>query len=148
LRHQARTTKRRGEFHRLAVAVRIECVAREADPQLAAEVAKEMRVRAAVWHNRRDIRIEEIQSPPLPPRGQVQVKVSWCGICGTDLHEYLDDGPIYIPVTRPHPLTGVQAPVVVGHEMSGEVVEVGEYVEDFAPSGRGGCGETWPRYDR
>ena len=92
-------------------------------------------MRAAVWHNRRDVRIEEVQSPPKPPRGQVQVKVSWCGICGTDLHEYLG-GPIYIPVERPHPLTGVRAPVIIGHEMSGEVVDVGEDVESFAPGDR------------
>ena len=92
-------------------------------------------MRAAVWHNRRDVRIEEVQSPPKPPRGQLQVKVSWCGICGTDLHEYLG-GPIYIPVERPHPLTGVQAPVIIGHEMSGEVVDVGDEVESFAPGDR------------
>ncbi len=78
-------------------------------------------MRAAVWHNQRDVRIEDVQSPPPPPRGQVQVKVSWCGICGTDLHEYLG-GPIYIPVGHPHPLTGVQAPVIIGHEMSGRSV--------------------------
>jgi (R,R)-butanediol dehydrogenase/meso-butanediol dehydrogenase/diacetyl reductase len=89
-------------------------------------------MRAAIWHNRRDVRIEEVQSPPMPPAGQVQVKVSWCGICGTDLHEYLG-GPIYIPVGRPHPLTGVQAPVIIGHEMSGEVVAVGEDVQGFIP---------------
>jgi (R,R)-butanediol dehydrogenase/meso-butanediol dehydrogenase/diacetyl reductase len=87
-------------------------------------------MRAAIWHNRRDVRIEEVQSPPLPPAGQVQVKVSWCGICGTDLHEYIA-GPIYIPAERPHPLTGVQAPVIIGHEMSGEVVAVGEDVHGF-----------------
>jgi (R,R)-butanediol dehydrogenase / meso-butanediol dehydrogenase / diacetyl reductase len=92
-------------------------------------------MRAAVWHNRRDVRIEEVQSPPRPPRGQVQVRVSWCGICGTDLHEY-QGGPIYIPVDRPHPLTGVQAPVIIGHEMSGEVVDVGDEVENFAPGDR------------
>lgn len=92
-------------------------------------------MRAAVWHNRRDVRIEEVDDPPLPPRGQVQVKVSWCGICGTDLHEYLG-GPIYIPVMRPHPLTGVQAPVIIGHEMSGDVVAVGDEVEDFAVGDR------------
>jgi (R,R)-butanediol dehydrogenase/meso-butanediol dehydrogenase/diacetyl reductase len=92
-------------------------------------------MRAAVWHNRRDVRIENIPSPPVPPNGQVQVKVSWCGICGTDLHEYLG-GPIYIPVGRPHPLTGVQAPVIIGHEMSGEVMAVGDDVEAFAPGDR------------
>ena len=92
-------------------------------------------MRAAVWHNQRDVRIEDVQSPPPPPRGQVQVKVSWCGICGTDLHEYLG-GPIYIPVGHPHPLTGVQAPVIIGHEMSGEVLDVGQDVADFAPGDR------------
>src|SRR5579863_5649996 len=94
-----------------------------------------MEMRAAVWHNQRDVRIEDVQSPPPPPRGQVQVKVSWCGICGTDLHEYLG-GPIYIPVGHPHPLTGVQAPVIIGHEMSGEVLDVGQDVADFAPGDR------------
>lgn len=92
-------------------------------------------MKAAVWHNRRDVRIEEVQSPPPPPVGQVQVRVSWCGICGTDLHEYLG-GPIYIPVGRPHPLTGVQAPVIIGHEMSGEVVGVGDRVAGFSPGDR------------
>ena len=59
-----------------------------------------------------------------PPAGQVKVKVAWCGLCGTDLHEYLG-GPLYIPADGPHPLTGAQAPVILGHEMSGDVVEVG-----------------------
>lgn len=92
-------------------------------------------MRAAVWHDRRDVRIEKVQDPPRPPRGQLQVKVSWCGICGTDLHEYLG-GPIYIPVERPHPLTGIRAPVIIGHEMSGEVVEVGDDVAEFAAGDR------------
>jgi len=92
-------------------------------------------MRAAVWHNRRDVRIQDVQTPPMPSKGQVQVKVSWCGICGTDLHEYLG-GPIYIPVGRPHPLTGVQAPVIIGHEMSGEIVAVGDDVEGFAAGDR------------
>lgn len=92
-------------------------------------------MRAAVWHDRRDVRIEEVQGPPPPSKGLVQVKVSWCGICGTDLHEY-SAGPIYIPVSHPHPLTGVQAPVIIGHEMSGEIVEVGKDVVGFAPGDR------------
>src|SRR3954451_21594735 len=108
-------------------------------------------MRAAVWHQRRDVRIQEVQSPPPPPKGQVQVKVSWCGICGTDLHEYLG-GPIYIPVDRPHPLTGIQAPVIIGHEMSGVVEDVGDGVSEFAPGDRVaacpiiGCGDCrWCR---
>jgi (R,R)-butanediol dehydrogenase/meso-butanediol dehydrogenase/diacetyl reductase len=92
-------------------------------------------MKAAVWHGRQDVRIEKVIEPPAPPPGQVQVKVAWCGICGTDLHEYMG-GPLYIPLGRPHPVTGVQAPVIIGHEMSGEVVGVGEGVENFAVGDR------------
>src|SRR5579862_6391503 len=87
-------------------------------------------MKAAIWHGREDVRIEDMSEPPAPPRGQVQVQVAWCGICGTDLHEY-SGGPVYIPVGHPHPLTGVQAPVQIGHEMSGIVIEVGEDVQGF-----------------
>jgi len=62
--------------------------------------------------------------PPSPPDGQVMVRVAYCGICGSDLHEYMA-GPVKIPVEVPHPTTGVQAPVILGHELAGEVVEVG-----------------------
>jgi (R,R)-butanediol dehydrogenase/meso-butanediol dehydrogenase/diacetyl reductase len=108
-------------------------------------------VKAAVWHGRQDVRIEDVNEPPPPPPGQVQIKVSWCGICGTDLHEYLA-GPVYIPVNGPHPLTGVQSPVIIGHEMSGEVLAVGNGVENFKPGDRVaacpiiGCGKCrWCR---
>lgn len=92
-------------------------------------------MKAAVWHGRQDVRIETVDDPPSPPPGQVQVKVAWCGICGTDLHEYIG-GPLYIPVDQPHPITGVRAPVIIGHEMSGEVIAIGEGVEDFAVGDR------------
>jgi (R,R)-butanediol dehydrogenase/meso-butanediol dehydrogenase/diacetyl reductase len=81
-------------------------------------------MKAAVWHGQRDVRVEEVPEPPAPPAGQVKVKVAWCGLCGTDLHEYLG-GPLYIPANAPHPLTGAQAPVILGHEMAGDVVEIG-----------------------
>jgi (R,R)-butanediol dehydrogenase / meso-butanediol dehydrogenase / diacetyl reductase len=91
---------------------------------------KEDGMKAAVWHGRKDVRIDDVSEPSAPPAGQVQIKVSWCGICGTDLHEYVG-GPVYIPVERPHPLTGVQAPVTIGHEMSGEVIAVGDGVDNL-----------------
>lgn len=108
-------------------------------------------MKAAVWHGQRDVRIEEVKEPTEPPPGQVQVSVTWCGICGTDLHEYTG-GPLYIPLHRPHPLTGVQAPVIIGHEMSGEVIAVGDGVDGFAIGDRVaacpiiGCGKCrWCR---
>jgi len=81
-------------------------------------------MKAAVWHGRLDVRVEDVAEPQSPSRGQVKVQIVWCGICGTDLHEYLG-GPIYIPTDKPHPMTGVLAPVILGHEASGEVVETG-----------------------
>jgi (R,R)-butanediol dehydrogenase/meso-butanediol dehydrogenase/diacetyl reductase len=84
-------------------------------------------MKAAKWYGKKDIRVEEIPQPPPPKPGNVQVKVAWCGICGSDLHEYLA-GPIFIPV-EPHPLTGQKAPLVLGHEFSGEVVAVGDGVQ-------------------
>lgn len=84
-------------------------------------------MKAAKWYGQKDIRVEEIANPLAPERGEVQIRVAWCGICGSDLHEYLA-GPIFIPV-EPHPLTGAKAPLVLGHEFSGEVVSVGEGVE-------------------
>lgn len=79
------------------------------------------------WHGRRDIRYENIAKPgPIGP-DDVLVQVAYAGICGTDLEEYLD-GPIFVPVNKPHPLTGKQAPLVLGHEFSGIVAGTGEHV--------------------
>ena len=87
-------------------------------------------MKALVWHGRKDVRVEQVPDPPPPPPGQVQIEVAWCGICGTDLHEYLG-GPLYIPADKPHPLTGAKAPVILGHELSGRVIAVGGGVEGF-----------------
>ncbi|PAF23261.1 butanediol dehydrogenase [Terribacillus saccharophilus] len=86
-------------------------------------------MKALRWHNQKDVRMEDIEEPVIKPN-QVKMKVKWCGICGSDLHEYLG-GPIFIPVDKPHPLTGEVAPVTMGHEFSGEVVEVGPEVKDY-----------------
>lgn len=105
-------------------------------------------MKAAVWHNRRDIRVEDFPDPPSPASGQIKLRVDWCGICGTDLEEYVH-GPLYIPRDRPNELTGRQAPIVIGHEFVGTVVEVGPGVTRFregdrvAPDTLLFCGECW-----
>ncbi|WP_027701516.1 2,3-butanediol dehydrogenase [Metaclostridioides mangenotii] len=91
-------------------------------------------MKAALWYNKNDIRVEEIDEPKVT-KGNVKIKVKWCGICGSDLHEYLG-GPIFIPVDQPHALSKNQAPVVLGHEFSGEVVEIGEGVTNFKAGDR------------
>jgi (R,R)-butanediol dehydrogenase/meso-butanediol dehydrogenase/diacetyl reductase len=86
-----------------------------------------MTMRAARYYGKNDIRIDEI-SEPTPGPGEVKVKIAFNGICGTDLHEFYD-GPRVIPL-EPHPLTGSQVPVVLGHEAAGYVVETGINVKD------------------
>lgn len=80
-------------------------------------------MRALRFHAARDLRIENVAEPPAPGSGEVVVQVVTCGICGTDLHEYVA-GPIVTPV-EPHPLTGAQNPQILGHEFAGDVVAVG-----------------------
>lgn len=88
-------------------------------------------MRAARWHGQKDIRIEDILAP-TPGPDTVAIDVAWCGICGTDLHEYLE-GPIFIPAAgHPHPISGESAPIVLGHEFSGTVSALGEGVDDLA----------------
>jgi (R,R)-butanediol dehydrogenase/meso-butanediol dehydrogenase/diacetyl reductase len=85
-------------------------------------------VRAARFHGKSDIRIDDVDVPQIKEKDEVLVEVLWCGICGTDLHEYMV-GPIVTPVT-PHPLTGVTLPQTLGHEFSARVVEAGSEVTD------------------
>jgi len=64
----------------------------------------------------------------------VKIRVRWCGICGSDLHEYRE-GPMLIP-KKPHPLTGKSAPIILGHEFSGDVVAVGREAKRIAVGDR------------
>lgn len=80
-------------------------------------------MRALRFHAARDLRIEDVAEPPAPGAGEVVVRAATCGICGTDLHEYVA-GPIVTSV-EPHPLTGAQNPQILGHEFAGDVVAVG-----------------------
>jgi (R,R)-butanediol dehydrogenase/meso-butanediol dehydrogenase/diacetyl reductase len=91
-------------------------------------------MKAARWHARHDVRVEDVPVPAVGP-GEVLLRVSWCGICGTDLEEYRD-GPVVIPVDRPNSLTGQCAPVTLGHEFSGEVVALGPDVGGLAVGDR------------
>ena len=90
-------------------------------------------MKAARWHGKRDIRIEEVAARSPAP-GEVRIRVDYAGICATDLHEYTH-GPQFIS-TQPHPRTGRCAPVTMGHEFTGVVAEVGKGVSDFKPGDR------------
>jgi (R,R)-butanediol dehydrogenase / meso-butanediol dehydrogenase / diacetyl reductase len=104
-------------------------------------------MKAAVYHGRRDLRVETVPDPEPGPDDLI-IRVGACGICGTDLEEYTV-GPLFIPKDEPHPLTGRTLPMIMGHEFAGEVVDVGKNVTRFRPGDRIGpdvlitCGECY-----
>lgn len=102
-------------------------------------------MQAARWHGRLDVRLDEVPAPRAST-GSVVVEVGAASICGSDLAEYCD-GPQVIPVDRPHPLTGQVAPITLGHEWAGRVVEVGDGVGGWAAGDRV-CGDACLRCGR
>ena len=73
-----------------------------------------------MWYNNKDIRMEDVPTP-TPGRNEILVKVMSCGICGSDIVEWYR-----LP----------RAPLVLGHEIGGEIVEVGGSVKNFRPGDR------------
>lgn len=54
-------------------------------------------MKGILYYGNRDVRYTETAPEPQLVNGDdVKVKIGYCGICGTDLHEYLD-GPIFFP---------------------------------------------------
>jgi len=86
-------------------------------------------VKAVVYYERADKAVE-IRDVPVPSYGPEEclVKVKYCGICGSEIHMY--HGQLNV-LARP--------PVILGHEWSGEVVEIGERVKGFATGDRVTC---------
>ncbi|HDQ03203.1 MAG TPA: hypothetical protein ENN23_01305 [Deltaproteobacteria bacterium] len=73
-------------------------------------------MKKVVYYGIRDIRVEE--APEVNPgKDEVKIKIKYCGICGSDLHEYLH---------------GLFPESPFGHEACGEIVALGEGVKDFA----------------
>ena len=103
-------------------------------------------MRAARWHGRRDVRLDEVPVPSPRP-DQALIEIEWCGICGTDLEEYTD-GPVTIPEVA-HPLTGRRAPITLGHEIVGRIAEPARDGSGPPEGARVipdvvlGCGECW-----
>ncbi|MCV7217410.1 2,3-butanediol dehydrogenase [Mycobacterium crocinum] len=90
-------------------------------------------MKAAVYYGPNKVEIDDVAEPEPAP-GTVKLKVGFNGICGTDLHEYYA-GPIFVP-TSPHPLTGQQLPLTIGHEFSGTITAVGDGVTGWAEGDR------------
>ncbi len=82
---------------------------------------------AAVLHGIKDLRVDEVPVPSAPARGEVQVHIAKVGICGSDVH-YYEHGRIGDFI--------VESPMVLGHECSGVVAQVGEGVSHLKEGDR------------
>ncbi len=79
---------------------------------------------SSVWRHPR-LEVKEAPQPRIGP-DEVLLRVRACGVCGSDIHFYETDEQGYIlypGLTR--------FPTILGHEFSGEVVEVGSAVKDL-----------------
>ncbi|MFC4595809.1 alcohol dehydrogenase catalytic domain-containing protein [Sphingobium tyrosinilyticum] len=93
-------------------------------------------MKSLVFHGPRDIRYESVADPILSNARSAIVKISKCGICGSDLH--------------PYHVGSSSTGYCIGHEAVGEVVEVGVEVKKFKTgdrvivAGSVSCGECEP----
>jgi L-iditol 2-dehydrogenase len=72
-------------------------------------------MQVAMYYNNKDVRLEEIPTPKIGP-GELLVKVLASGICGSDVMEWYRIQ---------------KAPRVLGHEIAGEIVEIGSGVDRY-----------------
>ena len=77
-------------------------------------------MRVAMYYNNHDVRLEEMPVPEIGP-GELLLKVEASGLCGSDVMEWYR-------IQR--------APMVLGHEVSGEVVQVGAGVDRYKEGDR------------
>ena len=84
-------------------------------------------MKALRLHGNKDIRLEDI---PIPEPGvsEARIKVTYSSICATDIEEW-QYGPLFAQSDGPHPLTGEELPIVMGHEIAGHVDSLGEGTE-------------------
>lgn len=79
---------------------------------------------ALTWHGEVDVRLEDVPKPKIEEPTDAIIEVTATAICGSDLHLYNDFMP------------GMEEGDVLGHEPMGEVVEVGEGVENLREGDR------------
>src|ERR1700687_5859255 len=77
-------------------------------------------MRAARLYGPRELRIDDVPAPEQPGAGDVLVRVTAVGLCGSDLHYYCDGR---IGESTP------SAPLVLGHEFAGSIEAIGPGVE-------------------
>src|SRR5216684_2923274 len=95
---------------------------RFAPPYLMPPRSKSSTMLAARLHGPSDLRVDIVPHPGPPGPGEALLRVTATGICGSDLHSYVD---ARIGDTR------IEKPLILGHEFAG-------IVEDVGPSSRDG----------
>ncbi|MFO7947374.1 MAG: alcohol dehydrogenase catalytic domain-containing protein [Armatimonadota bacterium] len=90
-------------------------------------------MKAAVMHAPNKMIVEDVETP-TPDPDQVLMAVKAVAICASDLHIF-EEG--HSSGTYP------SGPLILGHEFSGEVAEVGSEVTAFAPGDRVACEPSW-----
>ncbi|NKE36404.1 glutathione-dependent formaldehyde dehydrogenase [Natronococcus sp. JC468] len=94
-------------------------------------------MQALTWNGEQDVRVEDVPKPEIEEPTDAIVEITATAICGSDLHLYND----YMP--------GMNEGDVLGHEPMGEVVEVGEDVDNLREGDRVvvpftiSCGSCW-----
>src|ERR1700712_941133 len=81
-------------------------------------------MKAAVWHGKRDVRVDEVPDPVIQEPTDAIVKITSSGLCGSDLHLYETLGPFMTEGD------------ILGHEPMGIVQEVGSGVTNLAVGDR------------
>jgi threonine dehydrogenase-like Zn-dependent dehydrogenase len=81
-------------------------------------------MKAAVWHGKRDVRVEEVPDPVVREPTDAVIRITSSGLCGSDLHLYEVLAPFMTPGD------------VLGHEPMGVVEETGPEVTSLRPGDR------------
>ena len=94
-------------------------------------------MKALTWHDKEDVRVEDVPEPEIVNPNDAIIEVTATAICGSDLHLYNDKVP------------SMREGDVLGHEAMGEVIEVGSGVETLEVGDRVvvpftiSCGSCW-----
>ena len=88
-------------------------------------------MKAAVLEDLEKIVVKEVSTPPVK-KGEMLVKIRSCAVCGSDIRIYHQGNP------------RVKPPQIIGHEIAGEIVEIGERIENFKVGDRVALGADVP----
>ena len=79
-------------------------------------------MKAAVFYEQEDLRLEDVPEPEAGP-DEIVVRVLACGFCGSDIEYYYGKSPLGTPDGK--------GPLVLGHELCGEIVQAGKLADSY-----------------